>query len=157
MTEIQKTKITTSNLSKLNFILIIVIGVILYINDNDNDRYQDRRISHLYELLGSKYSVDFSVSEIQQIDDVFLLANAAQQKHLTGVKFSGRVINTQSVDHLNIIFILSVDGESKEFTINRISSGNSTGFSVYIPDISIERARYAKINHVRSKIRYLTK
>lgn len=115
------------------------------------------RINYLNEFFTSRYTIDFAVSEIQQITATFLLANASQKKHLTGVKFSGRIINTEAVSHTEITFSLTVDGESKEFTINKISSGNSTGFNVYLPDIDIERARYGKFDFVRSKISYFTK
>lgn len=101
--------------------------------------------------------VDFSISTIQQLGNGFMLANAAQEKHLTGITFTGRVINTQSVKHLDVTFNLSVEDKNKEFTINKISSGNSTGFSVYIPELNAESARYAQIKYVSSKVYYYTK
>jgi len=79
--------------------------------------------------------VDFTISSIQDLDNGFLLTQSAQTEHLTGIKFTGRIINTQSVKHKNVTFKITVSGQSKEFTINQISSGNSTRFSVYIPDI----------------------
>ena len=155
-----------SSLSKLNLALIVLTGFIAYHYEGyqnsrldylmDNDSHQSSRLDYLHEFYTSKYTVDFSVSEVQPIDDVFLLARASQKKHLTGVEFSGRVINTQSTDREDIVFSLSVDEASKELTINKISSGNSTGFSVYIPDIGIERARYAQMHCVRSRILYRT-
>jgi len=143
----------SSKLSKINFALILLIGFVVFINESE----QYQQLERLYESFTSKYTVDFSVSEVQSIDRVFLLTNASQKKHLTGIEFSGRVINTQSIDHLDVHFELSVDDKNKEFTINKISSGNSTGFSVYIPDIDIERARYAKINAVGGNVTFFTK
>ena len=97
------------------------------------------------------------MSNIQKIDDVFMLAGASQKERLTGVDFTGRIINTKSVDHLNLKFTLTVNNISKSFTINKISSGNSTGFSVYIPELAINNARYAKIEYESSQIAYLAK
>ena len=144
---------SSSGLSKLNFVLIILIGLVALVNESE----QSQKLDLLYEEITSKYTVDFTVSDVQRIDNVFLLANASQEKKLTGVKFTGRIINTQSVDHVNATFDITVDGQSKEFTINRISSGNSTGFNVYIPELNIEDSRYAKIEFVRSQIRFFTK
>jgi hypothetical protein len=110
----------------------------------------------LLQALNTERTVDFSVTTIQQLSDGFMLVSAGQEKHLTGMKFTGRIINTESVDKINATFNLSVDGENKEFTINRISSGNSTAFSVYIPDVSAS-ARYAQIGYVRSSVYYYTK
>jgi hypothetical protein len=153
MTENTGHKRSSSNLSKLNFVLIVIIAAVALFNESE----QLKKLYFLHQAITSKYTVDFTVSDIQRIDDVFLLANASQEKHLTGIKFSGRVINSQSVDYIDVAFNLSVDGESKEFTINRISSGNSTGFNVYIPELSIDDARYAKIEYVRSRIHFYTK
>lgn len=153
MTENTENKPRSSGLSKLNLALIIIIAIILI----DNEGEQSRALQFLHQFITAKYRVDFTVPEIQQIDNTFLLSSASQEKHLTGIKYSGRIINTQSVDHLNAAFNLDVDGKSKGFTINKISSGNSTGFNVYIPELNIENARYAKIEYVRSQIQFYTK
>ena len=127
----------------------------------NNKVEQQRVIDYLNDSSSSvnkfKQRVDFSVSDIQRLSDGFMLASATQEKHLTGIKFSGRIINTQSVDSHNVTFNLTVNGKTKKFTINKISSGNSTGFNVYIPDLSAENARYAEIKYVSSSIAFLTK
>jgi len=153
MTDSTENNKSNSKLPVINFILILLIGLFVLVNQSE----QRHRINSLVEVITSKHTVDFSVSNIQQIDNVFMLTGATQEKHLTGVKFSGRIINSQAVDHLNIEFTLSVGEASKEFTINRISSGNSTGFNVYIPELSLKSARYAKIEYVSSQIAYLAK
>ncbi|MBC8554943.1 MAG: hypothetical protein ISR73_02580 [Gammaproteobacteria bacterium] len=152
MTENEK-KDSRSKLPALNLILIILLALFII----DNQSTQNSRLNALAENITSKHTVDFSVSNIQKIDDVFMLTTASQEEHLTGVQFKGRIINSQSVDRSNLTFTLNVDGISKEFTINKISSGNSTGFNVYIPELSIHNARYAKIEHESSQISYLTK
>ena len=66
------------------------------------------------------------------------------------------MINTQSVDHTNITFELTIGGQTKQFTINRVSSGNSTAFTVYLPDVSKESARYGRFAYQNSTVSYYT-
>ncbi|MFW5453638.1 hypothetical protein [Thioalkalivibrio sulfidiphilus] len=152
MSESTEKKKSSSFLSKLNFFLIVVLGILLLVIDDE----QSRRADILYQAITSKYEVDFTVQEVQPIDSSFFLSGASQEVHQTGVRFSGRVINSRSVDHTNVVFELSVNGKSREFTINRISSGNSTGFNVYIPELNIKDARYATLQHVRSQVHFYT-
>lgn len=153
MTESAERKASASGLSKLNFFLILLIGVsFLVVVDEQSTRYK-----MLYELLASRYTVDFSVRELQPVNDRFFLGEASQEQHLTGVKFTGRIINSLAVDHTEVTFDLKVAGQSKEFVINRISSGNSTAFNVYIPELRIEDARYAQIEYKHSKVHFRTR
>ena len=146
-----------SRLSIINLVLIIIMAVIF----SGHISKQQLININLIEILGSigdvERTVDFSNTSIQTLGNGFMLSQATQNKHLTGIRFTGRIINSQSVDHLNSTFNISVDGENKEFTINRISSGNSTAFNVYIPDISAENSRLAQISYVRSSVSYYTK
>ena len=143
-----------SILPKVNFFLIIAMSVIFMVHSTD----QEITNSYVLESLGNVgKNADFSVTEIQALNSGFLLSDAGQERHLTGIKFTGRIINTQSVQHLNASFNISVNGKDKEFTINKISSGNSTAFNVYIPDLEAEDARYVKIRNINSTIRYYTK
>ena len=104
-----------------------------------------------------KHRVDFSTPDIQEIGDGFALVRADQSEHLTGIKFRGRIINKQSVAYENVTFLLKLKSNSKEFTINRISSGNSTGFEVYVPDLDPAEARYADIKFLEGTVRFHTK
>jgi len=101
--------------------------------------------------------VDFSVPNVQEIGNGFFVVNASQEEHLTGIKFNGRVINAQSVRHKNVSFKLTVDGKSVDFSINQISAGNSTSFSVYVPELKPENARYAKIEYQSSSVEFYTR
>ncbi len=134
-----------SGLSKFNLFLVLIVGLLATVHVIQHDQTNYAPIDP---------TVDFSVSHIQQLKDGFMLTNAGQKKHLTGVKFSGRIINTLAVDHHNVTFQLHVDGKNKEFSINRISSGRSTSFNVYVPELELEYARYAQIGFVRSKVSY---
>jgi len=79
-----------SGLSKFNLLLIIVIGIAVI---NLHVRI-DYLIEAVKSISGSNQSVDFATEHIQPISDGFMLSQAAQEKHLTGIKFSGRIINT---------------------------------------------------------------
>lgn len=79
------------------------------------------------------------------------------KEHLTGIKFSGRIINTQSVRHRNATFKIKIGEKEKDFTINIISAGNSTSFNVYMPDIKPEETHYGEIQYQQSTVEYYIK
>lgn len=112
-----------------------------------------------YDYLSRKYdnTVDFTTPGVQDIGDGFKVVDSSQEEHLTGIKFKGRVINAQSIIYENVTFRLSVNGQTKHFTINRISPGNSTGFNVYVPDLKAEDAQYAKLKFNDGSVRYFTR
>lgn len=112
-----------------------------------------------YDYLTRKYdnTVDFTTPGVQDIADGFKVVEASQEEHLTGIKFKGRVINAQSIVYENVTFLLSVNGQTRSFTINRISPGNSTGFNVYVPDLKAEDAQSAKIKFNDGSVRYFTR
>jgi len=97
-----------------------------------------------------KGSVDLTIPAIQDIGDGFMAAHLSVEQHLTGVKVKGRIINSTALDHENIKFRIALAEETKEFIINRISSGNSTGFAVYIPGVPIDKTRYGTIQYIES-------
>lgn len=112
-----------------------------------------------YEYFLEKLSevIDFTVPSIQPVDDGFMLSRAEQEAHLTGIKFRGRILNTQSINHKNITFKLIVNKTEKEFSVNQISAGNSTSFEVYVPDLAAQDARYGRIKYIESTIEYYTR
>ena len=120
-----------------------------------NEESQEMR----YDFLMKKLSgiVDFSASNIQEIENGFLLVKAEQEEHLTGIRFKGRIINAQSISHKSAEFKLTASGKSKEFSINQISAGSSAEFTVYIPEIKAADAQYARIEYVSSSVSYYTK
>ena len=121
MTEGTNTK-KSSALSKINLFLIVLIAIYLFIHERAHQSLSQFIIESIYSTTVQQQPVDFSVSNIQPLSDGFMLSKASQEKHLTGIKFKGRIINTQSVNHRNVTFSLSVNGKEKEFTINKISS-----------------------------------
>ena len=108
----------------------------------------------LDNILQKNGNVDFTSSQIQDIGSGFSVVSLEMKKHLTGIKFSGRIINTQSVRHKNATFMIKVGDKEREFTINMISPGNSTAFRVYVPDVKPEDAQYGEIHFKRSTVVY---
>jgi hypothetical protein len=108
-------------------------------------------------FLSEKGLVDFTSSSVQDIGDGYFVVNLDMDRHLTGIKLSGRIINTLSVRRRNCTFEISMGRQEKEFTINIISPGNSTIFSVYIPDIKPESAHFGKIKSITSTVEYRTR
>lgn len=119
------------------------------------EKTQEVVIDHLIRKLGN--IVDFSNPNVQEIGEGFFVVKASQEEHLTGIKFNGRIINAQSVRHKNVSFKLTVDDKPVDFSINQISPGNSTSFSVYVPELKAENARYAKIEYQSSRMEFYTR
>lgn len=160
-----KTAIALSFIALFSFIVISAIEI----NKINVMRHDIARLYATSDSLASRLSnielqdflqnmegiVDLSESVVQPIGNGFLAVKLEANEHLTGLKISGRIINTQCVAHETVKFKLQIAGQSKEFTISRISPGNSTAFSVYIPDVAIGESRVAKISYIESMIRYL--
>jgi hypothetical protein len=120
-----------------------------------NAEIQEMRMDFLMRKLSGL--IDFSTSNVQEIGNGFFLVKAEQEEHLTGIRFKGRVINAQSIAHNNVEFKLTASENTKEFTINQISAGNSTEFSVYIPDVKASDVRFGRVEYVSSSISYYMK
>ena len=116
---------------------------------------RDVRFNHIFNEY--EEMTDFTTPNVQDIGDGFMIVKPSQEEHLDGIKFQGRIINAQSVTHQSLTFNLTVSDRSKEFNVSRVSPGNSTSFSVYIPDIKAKDARRAKVEYVGSSVRYFTR
>jgi hypothetical protein len=144
-----------NKLEKSNLLMSIKVDELnQQVNKIDEDT-KEIRFDHFVKKLSEV--VDFSIPNVQEIGGGFFLVRAEQEVHLTGIKFKGRIINAQSVTHSNISFNITVSEKTKEFTINQISAGNSTSFSVYIPDLQASDAQYGKIQYTSSTVEYYTR
>ena len=83
-----------------------------------------------------------------------MVVGSSVNPHLTGVKIKGRIINSTALARENIEFEITIAGKTKKFSINRISSGNSTGFEVYVPDVPIDKVNIAKFEKISSYALY---
>jgi len=122
----------------------------------DTDKFQTSLIDWIafVERKIPDYEIDFSVSTIQGIDAGFKVAGLNVEKHLTGVKIKGRIINSTALTYKDITFKMIVGEQEKDFYIKRISSGNSSSFEIYVPDVPIEAARFGEIKRGKSLVEY---
>ena len=100
--------------------------------------------------------IDFTVPSVQTLSDhKFAVAQLSQEEHLAGIKFKGRIVNMTAVDFEAVTFELKASGKGNSFTISRISSGDSTGFEVYVPDLPAEQAKFGQIIYRGGMVSYL--
>lgn len=103
---------------------------------------------------GNEGMVDLSTTDIQGIGDGFFAARLSAERHLTGLRVRGRIVNATSVRHEAAQFRITIGEQRQGFTVNIISPGNSTSFNVYVPDVAEEQERWARIEYQQSMIRY---
>jgi len=128
-----------------NLLLIIIMAVFLYAENKAQKQWVLDVLENNYYNNQGIPILDFTVDSAQVIGDGFLLSDAAQEEHLTGIKFSGRIANTKATAVSVATFKLMVAGHEKDFTVSRISPANSTAFEVYVPDLLPSFAREARI------------
>lgn len=165
-------RITTSSMKSkiLNILKIVVLTIlvvlIIYsaigvwngkkkldkINNDINDL--NNAFSYL-ELTGKRGYIDLTTSSLQDIGDGFFTSIESVNPHLTGVKVSGTMINSSSLDHFQAKFKITIGDQMQEFTIDEIPSSYSIKFKVYIPNVPKDKTSYGKIEYDESSIRYL--
>ena len=126
--------------------------------DSLKNQLSDFQLKFLIEKLkNTKGLVDLTSSSIQEIGDGFMVVDLDLKQHLTGIKVFERIINYTALNHQNVNFSIKIGEQEKSFFINRISSGNSTRFSVYIPDVPVEKTNWATIKYHKSTVSYYTR
>jgi hypothetical protein len=118
-----------------------------------NLKYIDDKMNYNF---GVK-TVDLTKPDAQDVGSGFFVCNLDMKEHLSGIKLSGRMINTLSVVHTNVNFSVKLGTQEQDFTINLISPGNSTAFTVYIPDVKSKDTSYGQFSYRSSAIRFYTK
>lgn len=98
--------------------------------------------------------VDFTDSSMQNITPGFNVGQLEMKEHLAGVKISGVVINTQAVSHQSATFSIKIQESEKDFSINKIRSGGSSSFTVYVPDVNPKEIKFGRIKYKNSSISY---
>jgi len=100
-------------------------------------------------------SVDLTSKNVQKINESFTVSIDEVEPHLTGIKIRGEIINTSGLTHRNIKFDVTVAEQTKELHIlEEIKSGYSRNFDLYIPDVPIEKSKYAKIEYISFVMRW---
>jgi hypothetical protein len=110
-----------------------------------------------YKIENEKGAVDFTEPGLQDIGDGFFVIGISVQQHLTGVKVSGRVLNSTSLLHTSVEFQITVGDQSKDFTVASIPSRTAVSFSVYIPDVPVNQTHWGQIKYQRALLNYYLK
>ena len=101
--------------------------------------------------------LDFTVTTSQEITarGKFLVTVKEVTQQMTGVKVTGRIINTASVQYTSSTFRIRIGGSQNTFTINeKMRAGGSEEFSVYVPDVKPADATHGFIEYVSGNISY---
>ncbi len=96
--------------------------------------------------------VDLTKAIAQDIGNGFFVSDLSVEEYLTGVKVRGRMINATALDHLNADFEITIAESSREFSVNRIPSGNSTRFEVHVPGVALDKVKESRIRYLRSTV-----
>ncbi len=107
-----------------------------------------------YDFSVGNAEIDLTNTSIQTIDSSFMISQLSADEHLSGVKVSGRIINTTSVDYTKLTFMITIASQIQEIDITRISSGRSTGFAVYVPNVPVYATDSATIQFVNAIVEY---
>src|SRR2546428_4035207 len=105
-------------------------------------------------LAESQGSVDLTKTNFQPLEGGYGIAISGVTSHLSGVKISGQILNTQAVTHIQAKFKVKLGGQENEFTLSRIRPGYASKFSVYVPDVKAKDARFAKFEYQESTLSY---
>lgn len=97
--------------------------------------------------------IDLYSKSMQKIGEGFFIVGLETSTGLTGLKLSGRVINSTSLKHENIRFKMTIGNESGELHVPMVSAGNSTEFKTDIPGASKD-AKTAVVRYVSSSVQF---
>jgi hypothetical protein len=94
--------------------------------------------------------LDLSVKSLQELGDGFWLEKVSVEPEMSGIVLKGFIINATPMNQSSIRFDITIGTKNQELIIDRIDPGMSRSFELYVPDVKIEDAGYAKINYVES-------
>ncbi len=133
---------------------VATIFLYLKLSDVNAQLGQVKWDQFLQEMRVTKGMVDLTVPTMQEIGNGFLAAKLQVEQHLTGVKVRGLMINATALGHQNAKFKITIAGKEKEFSVNRVMIGGSTGFDVYVPDVPLNATNSARLEYVESLVQY---
>jgi hypothetical protein len=95
------------------------------------------------------------IAELRDIGHGFLVSNLTVAPVSEGVvAVRGRVVNTSAVAHAGLAFRVRMGDAAGDFTIYRISPGNSTGFSVELPGAGSGTPEQVSVEYVGSTVAF---
>lgn len=99
-------------------------------------------------------TVDLHASELQNAGGNFEVGNLGVAAEPGGARISGVLVNEAAVGHTMASFRFSALGISRDFTVKQLPSGGSSHFSVDVPGLPADSARFGTITLVSSTIHY---
>lgn len=109
------------------------------------------RLGEVYRTVGV---IDLGRTSAQYVGRGFGVTRLTLEPLSTGVLIEGLMINMQSVKHSSPSYRITVGDQTEEFELGEIEAGQSSAFSVYIPDVGSEPNRYARIDFLESTVWY---
>jgi hypothetical protein len=97
--------------------------------------------------------IDLYSKSMQKIGEGFFIVGLESSTCATGLKLSGRIINSTSLKHENISFKITIGKASDEFHVPVISAGNSTRFKADIPG-ALKDTKTAVVRYVSSSVKF---
>lgn len=99
----------------------------------------------VYILPDDRALVDLSEKSVQSIEDGFYVTNLSVQPHMSGVKITGEIINSQSLEYSGANLKIEIMGSEKSVYVKKLRPGFSSKFSVIMLDIDSKTVRLAKM------------
>lgn len=107
---------------------------------------QDITVLRSMVLFEDKRSmVDLSEKSAQSIEDGFYITNLSIQPHMSGIKITGEIINSRSLEYSGATLKLDIMGSEKSIFINKIKPGFSSRFSTIMLNVDPKNTRYARM------------
>lgn len=119
-----------------------------------NNKLKDGLVAYFTEMESKEGAVNLTSDGLQDIGKGFTVGKIELKQHLTGVKVSGIIINSTSLNHNGATFRIKIAKSVQSFTVNEINSGASSPFSAYIPDIKIQETNFGNISYDNSTVSY---
>lgn len=98
--------------------------------------------------------IDLAKQSAQYIGKGFGVTRLRLEQLSTGFLIEGDMINMQSVKHSSPAFRITIGRQTEDFTMAEIDAGRSVPFAVFIPEVSMQAPRYARIDFVESTVWY---
>jgi hypothetical protein len=148
-----KSSIFKKIIISLFIILFIAMGISIYfLNKKIVEANGSLSIHELiYHSVGD---VDLSTQSLQKITDELKAGRFIVTQNLDGIKVNGVILNMTAINYKNLELEITVNNESKTINIMSIPAGSGSYFNVYIPNVPINKSRWANIKFKNGLINY---
>jgi len=133
-------------------IMAIVIAYGIFLLQGISARVQSLETS--LQKAKNERRINLKIPSVQKIDDIFQVAKLSVESHLTGIKINGAMINSTALEQRDIKFKITINDNTAEFMIDRISAGSGKKFEIIIPNIPVEKVSEAQIQCLASSVSY---